>query len=72
MSEYADGFDDGKGEKFDELMLEIVTLREQLAASRQAAEIHKLQAEKNHELATKYYDFYTKAVKDQLKEKNNG
>ena len=31
MSEYADGFDDGKGEKFDELMEEIVALREQLA-----------------------------------------
>ena len=30
MSEYADGFDDGKGEKFDELMEEITTLREQL------------------------------------------
>ena len=30
MSEYADGFDDGKGEKFDELMVEIVALREQL------------------------------------------
>ena len=30
MSEYADGFDDGKGEKFDELMEEIVSLREQL------------------------------------------
>lgn len=30
MSEYADGFDDGKGEKFDELMVEITTLREQL------------------------------------------
>ena len=30
MSDYADGFDDGKGEKFDELMEEIVTLREQL------------------------------------------
>ena len=30
MSEYADGFDDGKGEKFDELMEEIVTLREKL------------------------------------------
>jgi hypothetical protein len=30
MSEYADGFDDGKGEKFDELMVEIVDLREQL------------------------------------------
>ncbi|CAB4147584.1 hypothetical protein UFOVP513_40 [uncultured Caudovirales phage] len=30
MSEYADGFDDGKGEKFDELMEEIVYLREQL------------------------------------------
>jgi len=27
MSEYADGFDDGKGEKFDELMVEIVSLR---------------------------------------------
>ena len=27
MSEYADGFDDGKGEKFDELMVEIVNLR---------------------------------------------
>ena len=31
MSEYADGFDDGKGEKFDELMVEIVALRQQLA-----------------------------------------
>ena len=30
MSEYADGFDDGKGEKFDELMVEIVALRQQL------------------------------------------
>jgi hypothetical protein len=30
VSEYADGFDDGKGEKFDELMVEIVALREQL------------------------------------------
>ena len=30
MSEYADGFDDGKGEKFDELMEEIVILREKL------------------------------------------
>ena len=27
MSEYADGFDDGKGEKFDELMEEIAALR---------------------------------------------
>jgi len=31
MSDYADGFDDGKGEKFDELMEEIVALRKQLA-----------------------------------------
>lgn len=31
MSEYADGFDDGKGEKFDELMEEIVILRETLS-----------------------------------------
>ena len=30
MSEYADCFDDGKGEKFDELMEEIVILREKL------------------------------------------
>ena len=31
MSEYADGFDDGKGEKFDELMEEIAALREHIA-----------------------------------------
>ena len=31
MSEYADGFDDGKGEKFDELMVEIAALREHIA-----------------------------------------
>ena len=30
MSEYADGYDDGKGAQFDELMEEIVSLREQL------------------------------------------
>jgi hypothetical protein len=36
MSEYADGFDDGKGEKFDELMEEITTLRQQLAKANAA------------------------------------
>jgi hypothetical protein len=30
MSWYTDGVDDGKSEKFDELMVEIVALREQL------------------------------------------
>lgn len=30
MSEYADGYDDGRGEKFDELMVEIVALRDEL------------------------------------------
>lgn len=50
----------------------IMDLRVKLEASRQEAKIHKLQAEKHNELATKYYDFYTKAVKDQLKEKNGG
>jgi hypothetical protein len=35
MSEYADGFDDGKGEKFDELMVEIVALRQRLQTETQ-------------------------------------
>lgn len=37
MSEYANGFDDGKGEKFDELMVEIAALREQLKECHDAA-----------------------------------
>ena len=31
MSEYADGYDDGKGAVFDELMVEIATLRDALS-----------------------------------------
>ncbi len=31
MSEYADGYDDGKGAQFDELMVEITTLRNALS-----------------------------------------
>ena len=42
MSEYADGFDDGKGEKFDELMVEIVTLREQLAEKEKVLEQNRV------------------------------
>jgi hypothetical protein len=49
---------------------EIADLREKLAASMQEAEIHKRQAEKHYELGKEYYDFYIKAVKGQLKEKN--
>jgi len=33
MSDYADGFDDGKGEKFDELMVEIAALRLNLSVT---------------------------------------
>ena len=36
MSEYADGFDDGKGEKFDELMVEIVELKNAVEAEKEA------------------------------------
>ena len=36
MSWYTDGVDDGKREKFDELMVEIVALREQLAVAGKA------------------------------------
>ena len=50
---------------------EVADLREKLAASMQEAEIHKRQVEKHYELDTEYYDFYIKAVKSQLKEKNN-
>jgi hypothetical protein len=37
MSEYADGYDDGKGAQFDELMVEITTLRNALS---QLIEVH--------------------------------
>lgn len=40
MSEYADGYDDGKGAQFDELMVEIVALREQSKA--QLEELHRI------------------------------
>ena len=46
----------------------IMDLRVKLEASRQEAEIHKLQAEKHYELGTEYFDLYTKAVRGQLKE----
>ena len=51
---------------------EVADLREKLAASMQEAEIHKRQVEKHYELDTEYYDFYIKAVKSLLKEKNGG
>jgi len=54
------------------LRLTITDLRVKLEASKQEAEIHKLQAEKNYELGTEYFDLYTKAVRGQLKEKNGG
>jgi hypothetical protein len=50
----------------------IMDLRVKLEASKQEAEIHKFQAEKNYELGTEYFDLYTKAVRGQLKEKNGG
>jgi hypothetical protein len=46
MSEYADGFDDGKGEKFDELMVEIVTLREQVEIANRSADDQMFQKRK--------------------------
>jgi hypothetical protein len=49
----------------------IMDLRVKLEASKQEAEIHKLQAEKNYELGTEYFDLYTKAVRGQLKERTN-
>lgn len=49
MSEYADGFDDGKGEKFDELMEEIVTLREQLKDCSAAFDKQQEQLDRNAE-----------------------
>ena len=54
------------------LRLTITDLRVKLEASKQEAEIHKFQAEKNYELGTEYFDLYTKAVRGQLKEKNGG
>ena len=49
MSEYADGFDDGKGEKFDELMVEITTLREQLKDCSAAFDKQQEQLDRNAE-----------------------
>tara|TARA_R110000868_G_scaffold332372_1_gene593405 strand:+ start:62 stop:352 length:291 start_codon:yes stop_codon:yes gene_type:complete len=49
MSEYADGFDDGKGEKFDELMEEIVSLREQLKDCSAAFDRQQKQLDRNAE-----------------------
>ena len=49
MSEYADGFDDGKGEKFDELMEEIVSLREQLKECSAAFDRQQEQLDRNAE-----------------------
>ena len=49
MSEYADGFDDGKGEKFDELMEEIVTLQEQLKDCSAAFDKQQEQLDRNAE-----------------------
>ena len=49
MSEYADGFDDGKGEKFDELMEEIVSLREQLKECSSAFDRQQQQLDRNAE-----------------------
>ena len=49
MSEYADGFDDGKGEKFDELMEEIVALREQLKDCSSAFDRQQQQLDRNAE-----------------------
>ena len=49
MSEYADGFDDGKGEKFDELMEEIVSLREQLKDCSAAFDRQQEQLDRNAE-----------------------
>jgi chromosome segregation ATPase len=46
MSEYADGFDDGKGEKFDELMVEIVALREQVEIANKSADDQMFQKRK--------------------------
>jgi dsDNA-specific endonuclease/ATPase MutS2 len=46
MSEYADGFDDGKGEKFDELMVEIVDLREQVEIANKSADDQMFQKRK--------------------------
>jgi len=51
------------------LRLTITDLRVKLEASKQEAKIHKLQAEKNYELGTEYFDLYTKAVRGQLKER---
>ena len=53
------------------LRLTITDLRVKLEASKQEAEIHKFQAEKNYELGTEYFDLYTKAVRGQLKERTN-
>jgi hypothetical protein len=64
MSEYADGFDDGKGEKFDELMVEIVDLRVKLETARQEVEVQKAKADKHYELGTEYFDLYTKAERE--------
>ena len=49
MSEYADGFDDGKGEKFDELMVEIVALRQQLKDCSAVVDQQQKQLDRNAE-----------------------
>lgn len=54
MSEYADGYDDGKGAVFDELMVEITTLREQLKDCSAAFDKQQKQLDRNAEqLASK-------------------
>jgi hypothetical protein len=54
MSEYADGFDDGKGEKFDELMVEIVALRDELKDCSAVVDRQQKQLDRNAEqLASK-------------------
>jgi hypothetical protein len=49
MSEYADGYDDGKGAQFDELMEEIVALREQLKDCSAVVDRQQEQLDRNAE-----------------------
>lgn len=72
MSEYADGFDDGKGEKFDELMIEIVALREQLAVAGKAVMVLSKTVQMQGEQNVGYPERMMKDVENLLKEKNCG
>ena len=49
MSEYADGYDDGKGAVFDELMVDITTLREQLKDCSAVVDRQQKQLDRNQE-----------------------